>query len=489
VTEAGRLIHSRAAPLWLAVMAVLGALVYAPGLDIPYYSDDFHYLLPDPHASWRERFTERNEGTGFFRPVEALVLGPIQGRVGTEPRPVHVVVLASHVLLAWMVWFAARRFGAPTPAGELGSAFFLVWQTNAMAVLSNDTLSQVLSTALGCAAALMLWAALDQPPGHRRGPRALIGALGILAFTAALFTKETAVGFLPVMLFLLAAPAGARRPIGRVLAGLAIALGVALYFHLRATAAGAEMPTVGEGRYQFRLAENVPVNAAKFALSVVLPTSSIGVVDALRDRRWLAVAATALATLAFVVAVIAGIRRARRGRLALTLLLLAVFALSPMLLLNHVSELYTYGATPFLAVIVGMAGAVFLRAPGARTRIVTVAATFALLFGHVAAVRVKAVMMDANGRAAERLLGELEPHVRALAPGATLWLVLPPRPPSYSVFRVDGFEVLRGAETSLERRAGRPDARVRLVPEPGPWHTLRGPNDRELRLRDGALVP
>jgi len=489
-TDPPRALRAGPALLWLAALAVLGVLIFAPGLDIPYYSDDFYFVLADPHLPWHERFTRRNEGADWYRPVEAIVLGMIQGRAGTDPRPLHATVLGIHVLLAWMVWLATVRLGGRPPAAEVASVWFLAWQANAMAVLSNDTLSQVLSTVLGCAATLMLWVALDGSAG--RGPRRLPVLLAIVAFAAALFTKESGIGFLLVLSFLLVfRPPPARGVGGRVLVALALVAVIALYFGMRAATAGAAMPMVGEGRYQFRLGANLAVNAAKLAFAMLLPTSTVTVFDALQARRWLPLALTAVATAALLALVVAGVWRWRRGRTALALLLMGALALSPTLLLNHVSELYAYSATPFVAVIVGAAFAALLGSrSSAAGRVTLIAVLGGMLLAQVSAVRQKAALMEANGRRAEVLVARLEPYVRGLPPGATLWLVLPPRSPSaYSVFHLDGFELVRGAELHLVQRFGRPDAKVRQVREPGPSVAMRGPDDVTLRLEGDALVP
>jgi hypothetical protein len=88
-----------------------------------------------------------------------------------------------------------------------------------------------------------------------------------------------------------------------------------------------------------------------------------------------------------------------------------------------------------------------------------------LLVSHIVAVRSKVRLMVDNGRRASMLLSQLEPFLPSVPSGGTLLLLNPPaRGISYSIFGMEGFDVISCGEHRLNQLAGRDDFTVIRVP-------------------------
>ena len=499
----------REAPLALLALLIGGLALFAPGLRSGYFGDDLMFVH-DSHAHGIvPYFTDGRALSVWYRPIEAMILAAVQSRVGWDTFPVHVVALAAHVLECWIVWLAVRRLGGSARASVLAAIAMLVSQANAMAVLSTDTLSQLLSTLFGSACLLLLSPRAADLRSPAVAPlRSWIAALGAWAcFTLALFSKESSVALLPlvaVVAWLSPGPPAFSGRVGRVVRlMLPLVLTFAVFMLLRRMANG-PAPAFGEQRYNLRLGPNVLANLALVLGSACLAGSSVSVYGALAahgirgllasptDPATLTVVAIAAGTVLVLGLLGVGLVRSKQRALLLTLLACSVLAVAPMLLLNHVGELYTYAAMPFIAVVFGWVIAEWwerLPAPPARAALAIGLA--ALLVSHVLAVRQKLELLRVNGGRAAVLLAEVGPFVAQVAPGGTLLLVEPRGTAGgYSIYRTSGFHPIEYGRYWLREHYHRPDIYVRVIAEseltanPG-W--LVGAV--ALTLRDGHVVP
>jgi hypothetical protein len=334
-------------------------------------------------------------------------------------------------------------------------------QANAMAVLGLDTLSQVMTVMFGLGAVALLmkpaWAPVWQP-----GPLRLAAALAL--YLLALFSKESAVGFLPVLLLILWTDAGpAARATGPRTFAITLALLVltAGFLALRSHA-GAPSPEFGGERYDLRLGANLFANAGLGLLALALPGSTLWLVEATQQARWALAGLLAAGAVAVGAAVVTALWRAARRPQAARWIACGGLVMAPILPLNHVSELYAYQAMPFMAVAFGIAVATGWELLGRRGPRMALAVALALLGTlHVSAVREKLRLAVANGERAARLLASIEPWVARVPAGGTLALVTPDSlPKGYSVFHLSGYAPLRFAEGWLQERHGRPDLRL-----------------------------
>lgn len=454
---------------WAAAFAGVALLLYARGLNGGYFGDDFLFVRWPPRLDVAAALFQRNPLSGWYRPLEALVLQLVQTRVGLATWPIHLLAIALHTTLAWLTLRAVRRLGGGTRAAALAGTACLVSQGAAMAVASNDTLSFLFGTLAGAIAAFVLLPpAVTSTDAGTPGvtdaaqPLPRFATLGVwLAYGVALLGKETSVGWLPVLLGLLAWR-GWKGSRGRpVVAALGLCAITALYLMARA-GTGATPPRFGPGRYQLGLGTNVLENIGLLAgalLSPVAPEQLFRPGPALVP----AVAAAAGALLLVGLAFYALRMRTLRARV-LGAVIGGALVLLPVLPLNRVSELYGYAALPSLAIALGFAGA---RVLTGRGRGAWAAAFVLLAAAHVAAIEHKLGLLAVNGTRATALLTRLRPEVARVGTNGTLWLVSPEDPRgSYSVFRMPGFHVLDYSEDFLRAYWERPDLSVRLTDEP-----------------------
>ncbi|HEX2613691.1 MAG TPA: hypothetical protein VHO02_08865, partial [Fibrobacteria bacterium] len=125
---------------WFVVLAATGLVVYAAGLHGFYFMDDYQVVFDlTPHVS-AGSFLFGNPPENhfaFYRPLESAFLLLSQRTFGLNPLPVHIVQVALHATLAWMVFVILSGLGFSSLQARLGSLVMLVSQANAHAVLSN----------------------------------------------------------------------------------------------------------------------------------------------------------------------------------------------------------------------------------------------------------------------------------------------------------------------------------------------------------------
>ena len=479
-------------------LAALALAVYAPGLQTPYYGDDF-LLYFSEETGVLDPFYSKSPN-GFYRPATDAFAVATQALFGMNPLPVHLTILLLHVALSWLVFAVTTRLGFSRWQAGLAATFMVISQANAHAVLSNDTLGQVGSALWGYLGLWLLYAALERLRlGEVGGTWTYRWVGSVLCFGVALLFKEVGVSFFVMMCallgtYVLAQGQGEGRRVQRVkqaiiiLAPYVMVLGAYLW----ARSAFAERPpALGPERYNFRFGLNVIENAALFASAAVTAISSATVYRLVSDGA-VAGALAALAVSGFFWGSAAfGCYRSRRDVLG-WIAVLAILSLIPTYFLNHVSELYLYNAMPLLSILFGVGlGEVWELAKPYRARFIgVVALTAAFAASHVWAVEQKAALMAANGRRASTLLDQVIPYAERLPSGGKLVLLnAEDDEPAYSVFLMHGFGVLWRAERLIKARSGRSDIRVEIAELGVPAPEVMQPRSIALRLcGDGTEV-
>jgi hypothetical protein len=465
----------------ILLLSIVVAVLYAPGLRGAYYGDDLMFVRP-LNGDLLRPFVHANPETGWYRPIEAVLLGSIQDRFGLDPRPIHALALLLHVVVALLVSRLALRLKLGRDAAIASAFAFAITQACASAVLGNDTLSHLLATAFGMGAVLLFAA---PPATSGSGPRLVLGAAFVLL---AMLAKEAGIGWAAAAA--LAAVAAARAHDGRlnraVLPVALIALTAAGYLLLRDTV-GARPAAIGPGRYDLDPGPGVFVRLAMLLGVSVLPVSTVTVAEAWARGSRVILAVVAVIELAIVAGLAAGL--IRRPKLAVLLLLAAALALGPAIAIRHVSELYAYTAMPFVAVGVGALAASALRSSHGVRRWGVIGAIAAIALLHGFAVRQKAALAAANGERARVLLAALEPVVAGVPSGGSVLLVQSHGlPPGYSVYRQVGFEPVEFAESFLQSRSGRSDVQVRVVTPSEARAQVGQPGMRAFTLMGDDLV-
>ncbi len=435
--------------------AVTGLALFYPVLNGAFFGDDWALYLAQPAAHISSAFSEARPFS-TYRPIQLLLVATSQAFLGDSTLPVHLLNLALHTALAVLVVRALVSFGVPAVGAALGGLYITASQLAASAVGGNDTISLTLGTLAGSGALLLMC-----PLSPERAARPSLAAV---AFAVALFSKESSVGYLP-LLALLAWLRWARRAGGLrkvVLSTACFGAVTLLYLVLRARAGGA-VPDLATNQY-VRFGVHVFQNIALLGLAAVVPLSTTRIFVGLAEHRWLWPAAGALSALALVAFVTWGMARAGKLQLVASFALASVVLLSPVLLLVHVSELYAYAVLPLVAVLFGWsAGSLVTRGAGLAQRLAAAFATL-VLAANAWAAHEDALAMARNGVEARALMPQLLEHMRSLPPSGTAVLVEPPLDvPNYSVFQVSGFVGVLLPQEAIPEMTGRGDVQVRSV--------------------------
>jgi hypothetical protein len=180
-----------------------------------------------------------------------------------------------------------------------------------------------------------------------------------------------------------------------------------------------------------------------------------------------AVIAIVAATLLFLLAVACGLWLAReRYRAFLLCLVLFMIGLLPMIMLNHVSELYLYNSMPFASALVGvgLGRCLELSRKNRAAHSAVIGLVLLLFTSHIIGVERKALLMRRNGERADILLSQIQPFLRKVPVDGRLILLNPPGDElEYSIFLMNGFDVLSNGLHRLNQLAGRHDFAVQIV--------------------------
>lgn len=416
-----------------------------------FFADDWELYLAQPASHITRAFLEAHP-YGNYRPIQLLLIASSQALLGYTTLPVHLLNLGLHSALAVLVVRALLSFGASRLSAVLGGQYLTVSQLAASAVGGNDTISLTLATLAGSGALLLMRpfsSGADSRPG-----------LAAMAFGVALLAKESSLGYLPLLAVLAwlhwaGSAGGVRKAVGWSACFAVVAL---LYLAARANAGGF-VPDLATGEHM-RIGGNVPFNAALLGLAAVVPLPTTKIFVGLAEHARLWPAAGALSALAMVAFPIWGMARAGKLHWVAGFAAAALVLLGPVLLLNHVSELYAYGVLPFTAVLFGCSAGTLLTR-GRAERIAAGAFATLVLSSNAFATHQNAVGMARSGELAGALIPQVLEKLRDLPPGGAVVLIDPPLAvPNYSVFQMTGFRGVLLSGRQIHEMTGRTDVRL-----------------------------
>lgn len=468
-------------PACLAVYAHAGLALIGPVLSGRFFADDWELYLPHPAPHILRSFLEPSP-YDLYRPLQLSLIALSNTLFGPTTLPVHLLNLVCHVLVALLVTRVLRGMGAGHAAAGLGGGYVIVSQLACSAVGGNDTISLTMSVLFG---SVSLWwmSGLGRPP--RPG-------VSCVAFALALLSKESALGYLP-LLSALAWRTGrglAVRPPWARLALIGAPTAITLLYLGWRSHVGASTPLF-HADPRMQLGANIPRNLAQLGLAALVPVPTTWIYTGATLHRWLWPALGALSAVLLATFLAVGVRSGiGRGR-AWVWGLAGLVSIAPTLPLRHVSELYAYSLVPVLGVLFGLAaGSVVERADRLARRLGACSLLVVVLGGNALSSRWDASAMNRNGEYSGRLLERILGRIRAMPHRSTLVLVDPKLDaPNYSEFQMKGF---RGAALSPEqffRLTGRRDVAVRNTSHFDPFPAdLPGPAVFTV-LEDGDMVP
>lgn len=452
-----------------AIVVILGLaifFVYLPGIGIPYFGDDFGWV--DVSTAPLRHFVQVN-ADGWYRPIQASIYTVVQKNFGLNTVPIHLLNFLAHALLCWLIANSVTALGYAPATAFLAAFFMALSQANAFALLSNDTFSQVAGTFFGC---LSLWGLLK----WNRDPAAYAKPIvpyivSVVAFALALLSKETTSSFFPILgcalLFQNYRAANKFASIKKVFLELIpFALVFLAYFIIRLLV-GANSPSFGSGGYNFRIGLNVPINLLMDLFAAAVPASTVTAFEAFHAHDVATIALIASSTALSLLAVGYGLWLRRSDLKIAAGIIFLIGSAFPMVLMNHVSELYVYNLMPFFSILVGIGVSALLDASKRVYIRQAIAAGFVLmLLSHIGAIRDKAALMQKNGERAAMLLQQIGPYVNEVPPGGELLLVNPSTGQTeYAVYLMPGFKALEFGESFIKKTYAREDISLRIVDE------------------------
>lgn len=477
---------------WIVTVLVGCYGIYGSGIGMRYFTTDYEHVPPCPQPFYY--FAHRNPYADFYRPMDAALQCIVQNNFGFETWPLSLVHLLFHAILSWLVFCAACELGLSRRAAIFASTFMLMGQASAIAVLKNDTFSQLGSTLFGFLALLLLYRDLSSIRETGR-PATAAFALSVPCLLASLFFKEIGIGYFLAMVLLLTGwflPGQARavpwkQVAPRVLWLLAVCV---FYITVRFSIFPLEIPSAE--RYGPGTAVSTIRNLALLFFSSSVPVSSASFFVHWQQADWTYIAVALILTALFLAVLLSGLWHARPARRWLLSALAFFFAtLFPVYLFRHVGELYTYNWMPVFSLFVGAGFTqAFAQLRRLAARLLLAGFALLLLASHVLAIQSKAHAMRQNGERAEQLLQALRPWLACLPQSGKLVLVNPAtQEPAYSEFLMPGFQPLFGSLGGLHYVAGRTDFDYDIV-ERASWVRERQPRELPLTLdNNGKIVP
>ncbi len=473
VSDMGDYLRRYPALFWV-ILFIIGLGVYSPGFGGKHYADDFQRVFVSPGSKIFYYFSHYIPYNNFYRPIQASFLSAVQALFGMNTVSVHFVQLTLHSLLCFLIYAFMLKTGFSRLQAVLGSLFMMLSQANAFAILSNDTFSQVSGTLFCCLGVWSIYKAYFETAAHgqsaNKGSVRKYYILAIILFVLSLLSKESSVSFIPMLLFLILIKnyalgswgARLKRSFIEILPFLFVLFA---YYLVRSSIIEAH-DVLGSRRYQIHIGANIIKNLFLTLTAASLPFSTVTVFVAAKIRDFAGLAAIMGSFLFFLGLIVYGLYRSEKGRLIIIVSVLGIISLFPMILLNHVSELYAYNCMPFVSILAGCAlGTLYqMVRPRRGLKLVWYFLVIILFFNHVFAVEKKASMMKANGERAAILLDQIIPHAQRLPENGELWLLNPPGTGyEYSIYILEGFNYLNTGLNSIQQLSGRNDVTARIV--------------------------
>jgi len=348
------------------------------------------------------------EGRGFqFRPVRDTIFVWNAALFGYDTWLLRAVSFVSHFSVVILTALLAYRLTANKPISYTAGFVFLFMPANAAAMYGNDCFQDPLYMALGLMLLLLVLPKHETLENRMNQSMTQLKLLviGLLAFFM-LLVKETSISFIPLSALIICLSKNyfenRRSKIYAFSLILLLLLSVCLYFYLR----GLTSANMGEpgSRYSLSIGKNVIINYFDIFFAACIPTASPHVFAALKNLNFsnlMYLFFTGICAVLVAIMALIGIGFLWRINLKKnTVFLIAgmVLLVGPVTLLQKVSDLYPYGITALLSILLA-AGlfALFKRAKGTGQQLLVVTVCGILLITSIHAMNIKKKYHIRNG--------------------------------------------------------------------------------------------
>jgi protein O-mannosyl-transferase len=279
--------HRRSTLFHLALLFLISLALYLPTLRNDFITDDKMQILQNPVVTesgnlsraftgdvWSFAFSStevKNAGSNYYRPLQLIVYFLEFKVFGQRPWLWHLVNVLLNAVVVCLVYLVLAALASSSLA-------FLTAFWFALHAIHTEPVTWIAALPeLQCAIFLLL-ALLFYHRAKTRGPASALTVLSLLCFSAALFTKETALLYPLILLayeyFLQRATL--RRPRPWLVPVLLSFIPLALYLVLRISALGGFAPTPQVGRADLSLWDTLLAAPPVFARYLSKLTVPIG---------------------------------------------------------------------------------------------------------------------------------------------------------------------------------------------------------------------
>ena len=337
----------------VAILLLPLLLPFLPGIGGSFFADDFLYTIFEPHKKIFHYFYSVNPGKFNYRPFQASFHAMLQLFWGFNVTwPLHLLHLFFHFGLALLVAQLTIMLGFCRVSALVASVFLITNQSSVSCIIGNDTSAQLLGVFFGAISMYYLIKFYKIPEKRNANY-----SLAIFSFMISLFMKESSASFLLISVIIIFwenlrisfSIKSLRKSFLEIFPFL---IGFAIYYWLRSLVVQNVVRSIqSDNRYSIELGWNIPVNIGKIIGSMLSPISTPTVFNSFFNDNYLIIIFFIISFLGICVALAIGLLKIKKlNVLYLQVILLASFF--PIVIIMHVSELYSYNSLILMSIIV-----------------------------------------------------------------------------------------------------------------------------------------
>lgn len=437
---------------------------FYPGINIAFYSDDFMYRVYDVASSPYFYIVNKNPLHNYaYRPVEFILLWFTQAIAGNNTILQHCIQLVMHGITAFMIYYIVRQLKFSKLTAVLSSLYFLFSQSTVHAVLSNDTVSQQISTLFGY---LSIYAIYKLLKSTSRDNYVRYFSLSLLFYTIAIFSKELAVGYLLFIVFLILMNSYKNKTIIYVFFVLfPFMLITMLYMFLRQSI-GVSNGSIGSGGYDLHLGINNIVNFVIIIIQTAMPFSSADIFIHLKTKMLWQLIIPSIFTISVLIIPFYGFYKNKELKMLLILISMVVSVMGIAISMNHISELYVYQALPVFSFFFGYGISLILsNANNRKIKLLVYFWIFIIGIINVGACHSKADLMNRQGLKAQKMYCSLKEVLKNSEKNDNVILVNKSNETEYSIFYRSEFNTLQDGLYAIAFLNNRSDVKIKIISE------------------------
>ena len=440
----------------LIIFILLSIFLYYPSLNTFFYGDDYCHIknLNLSFENLLGYFIGKN--TIFLRPFESIYLHIVQHFYGLETWPVQLFNTVIHGISAWLIFIVAKKWLKIKPISAFISGMFYVSSGIAvMAIVSNDTTSQVLSGFFGI---LFFFQLIVFYENKRILSYILLGVIFILA----MLSKETSAGLIVIAFIFSFTHTDNKciktRLISSIKFTLPLLILLTIYLLYRNSVVETKI-LIGESRYSISFGLNSVKSLIIYIISSYTIIPSTFLIKLWYIKKYSYFYTAIIGTLILYLYSGFILFKNQSVKQGLIILSLSIGTGFPVILLGHISELYAYNALPFVAIYWGYIFSLVIKYPvSLKINFVKYFFIIILLAINILSALEKEMLMKYNGDRSKVFYYQIMKAIEKIPPNGNLEILSSAHQIfSYSVFYVSDIDLIKGCGVNKILREGKND--------------------------------